>query len=342
MVRQMTAAERWRAIGMLDAGMSLRAVGRHFDRSHTTIARLLKKTATTGTVAHAGVGARRQTTPRADRRLLRMVRGNPTLPATLLRLMWGERSRRGNILSSGTIRNRLREQGLRSRRMRKCPRLTPAHVARREQWAMQRVHWRLQHWRRIIFTDESRFRLFRNDGRIRVWRVPRQEMLQQHVQPTQQQGPSLHVWAGITLTGRTELVVLNRNVTGERYAELLQAHLLPFATRTFGDVGNWMLQDDNAPSHRAAVVMQLKDNLGIRTLRWPSRSPDMNPIEHVWDYLKRQVQQREPPPQTLRELEDTVVAVWQQIPQDFFRRLVLRMPRRISDLLNARGAYTRY
>ena len=160
----------------------------------------------------------------------------------------------------------------------------------------------------------------------------------QHVQATnQQQGPSVHVWAGITLAGKTKRVVLNSNVTGERYAELLQTHLLPFATRTFGDVANWILQDDNAPSHRAAVVTQNKEHLGIRTLRWPSRSPDMNPIEHVWDHLKRQAQQRDPPPQTLRELQETVVAVWQQIPQDFLRRLVLGMPRRISALLHARG-----
>ncbi len=338
----MTDAERWRAIGMLEAGMSLRAVGRHFGRSHTTIARLLKKTNTKGSVSHAGAGAARHTTPRADRRLLRLVRGNPTLPATLLRLIWDERSRRGNILSAGTIRSRLREQGLRSRKMRKRPKLSPAHVAWREKWAMQRVHWRVQQWRRIIFTDESRFHLFRNDGRIRVWRMPRQEILQQHVQSTQQQGPSLHVWAGITLTDKTELVVLNNNVTGARYAELLETHLLPFASRTFGSVANWMLQDDNAAPHRAAVVTRLKEHLGIRTLRWPSRSPDMNPIEHVWDYLKRQVQQRCPPPQTMRELQESVIEVWEQTPQDFLRRLILGMPRRIGALLHARGGYTPY
>ena len=146
--------------------MSLRAVGRHFGRSHTTIARLLMKMRAKGTVSHAGTGSARHTTPRADRRLLRMVRGNPTLPATLLRLMWGERSRRGNILSAGTIRNRLRQQGLRSRVMRKHPKLSPAHVARREQWAMQRIHWRMQQWRRVIFTDESRFNLSISDETI--------------------------------------------------------------------------------------------------------------------------------------------------------------------------------
>lgn len=107
-------------------------------------------------------------------------------------------------------------------------------------------------------------------------------MLQQYVQPThQQQQPSVHVWAGITLTGKTELVVLNRKVTGERYAELLRTQLLSSATRTFRNVANWNLQHDNAPSHRASVVTQLKEQLEIRTPRWPSKSPDTNPIELV-------------------------------------------------------------
>ena len=63
------------------------------------------------------------------------------------------------------------------------------------------------------------------------------------------------------LTGKTELVVLNRNVTGERYAELLEDHLLPFATQIYGDTTNWNLQDDNAAPHRATVVARLKEHL---------------------------------------------------------------------------------
>lgn len=344
MVRQMTDAERWRAIGMLNAGMAIRAVALQLGRSHTAIRKLLMKTRETGSVTHASRGSQhhlRSTTARADRRLLRMVRGCPTLPATLLRLMWGERSRRGNILSAQTIRRRLREAGLRSRKMRQQPRLTPAHCASREQWAMQRVHWRQQQWRRVIFTDESRFRLFHSDGRARVWREPRQEMLPQHVQCTERQSASVHVWAGIALHAKTELVFLDANVNANSYAELLQARLLPFVNAAFGGVGNCLLQDDNAPPHRAAAVTQLKEQLQLRSLRWPSRSPDMNPIEHVWDFLKRTIQ-RENPPQNAAQLRQAIAAAWQRLPQDFLRRLVLGMPRRVAALLRARGTYTRY
>jgi transposase len=343
MVQQMTTAERWRAIGMLESGMSIRAVAGRFGRSPETIRKLLVKSRETGSVVHASTGNHRlrSTTARADRRLLRIVKGSPTLPATLLRLMWGERSRRGNILSAQTIRRRIWKAGLRSRMMRKRPRLSPAHFASREQWAMQRIHWRQQQWRRVIFTDESRFRLFRGDGRTRVWREPRQEMLPQHVQCNEQQSASVHVWAGVTMQSKTELVFLDGNVTGDSYAELLQTRLLPFIHAAFGDVDNCILQDDNAPPHRAGAVSQLKEQLHLRTLRWPSRSPDMNPIEHVWDFLKRSIV-RENAPQNVAQLRQVITDAWQRLPQDYLRRLVLGMPRRVSALLAARGGYTRY
>lgn len=342
-MRQMSNGERWQAVGMLRAGSSYRVVAQHFGRCHETIRKLWVKFGATGNVQHAGKGRiRRHTTTRADRRLVRMTRANPTLPSTLLRLMWGERNKWGHTLSSQTVRKRLWEYNLRCRRMVRRPRLTPAHVSHRERWGMQRVHWRLRQWRRVLFTDESRFRLFRADGRIRVWRGPRQEFLSQHVQTSEGQAPSLHVWAGIALSGKTELVFLRNSVTASTYKDILEEHVHPFMVAKFGGTNNCILQDDNATPHRAACVRLFKEELGIRTLKWPSRSPDMNPIEHVWSYMKRIIQNHGNPPQTLQQLQNAMVECWDQTPQPFIRRLICGMPRRISSLLNARGGHTRY
>ena len=157
---------------------------------------------------------------------------------------------------------------------------------------MQRVHWRLQQWRRVIFTDESRICLFRNDGRVRVWREPGQEFEPGCLQLHDSHVISVHVWAGIAVNSKTELVILERNVTAQTYGQLLEQHFVPFATTAFGGLQNCILQDDNATPHRAAAVRPLKEHLGIRPLRWPSRSPDMNPIEHAWDLVKRTISSR--------------------------------------------------
>ena len=93
---------------------------------------------------------------------------------------------------------------------------------------MQRIHWRQYQWQQIISTDESRSRLFQADGQIRVWREPRQELLPHHVQATEQQGVSVHLWTGMTMNSMTELVFLEGNVSAQTYGDLLQNHLLPF------------------------------------------------------------------------------------------------------------------
>lgn len=338
----MSNAERLRAVGMAEAGSSCKAIARHFGRAPKTIRALLAKWRRTRDVKHGNCGRiRRQTTRRADRRLIRLVRANRTMPATLLRLMWDEKGHHGHVLSSQTIRRRIRDTALRSRKMRKRLRLSPAHVAARERWAMQRAHWRLQQWRRVVFTDEARFSLFRSDGRVRVWRESGQAFLPECVQAHESHSISIHVWGGIALNGRTELVILDNNVTAQTYGQLLQEHFLPFANRHFGGLQHCTLQDDNAPPHRAAAVRNLKEQLGIRTLRWPSRSPDMNPIEHVWDFMKRAIRQQQPP-HNRNDLRRAVTESWQRLPQHLMNRLILSMPRRVGALLRARGAYTRY
>jgi hypothetical protein len=87
--------------------------------------------------------------------------------------------------------------------------------------------------------------------------------------------------------------------------------------------------------HRAAAVQLVKQQLQLRTLRSPSRSPDMNLIEHVWSHVKKKIESQ--PPQNLTELREAMVNCWRQLPQDYLCRLVLGMPRRVNSLLLARG-----
>ena len=95
------------------------------------------------------------------------------------------------------------------------------------------------------------------------------------------------VWGGISVRSRTELLVLNGTLTGQRYInEVLQPVVLPFVQQHH--VG---LQDDNARPHRARIVQQFLQQNNMDHLDWPARSPDLSPIEHVWDILGQRVRQ---------------------------------------------------
>ncbi|GFU02951.1 transposable element Tc1 transposase [Trichonephila clavipes] len=64
----------------------------------------------------------------------------------------------------------------------------------------------------------------------------------------------------------------------------------------------FLFMDDNAPCNRTVAAEQLLESEDIERMDWPARSPDLNPIEHVWDFLGRCLAARALPPVTIREL----------------------------------------
>ena len=103
-----------------------------------------------------------------------------------------------------------------------------------------------------------------------------------------------------------------------------------------------MFMDDNAMPHRARIVQHFLQQEAVQTIPWPAMSPDMNPMEHVWDFIGRKINQRNPKCQNIDELRTTILQEWQQFPQERIRRLVRSMTRRVTELLDKCGGYTRY
>ena len=68
-----------------------------------------------------------------------------------------------------------------------------------------------------------------------------------------------------------------------------------------------LYMDDNARPHRARIVNQYKQHEAIDTIPWPAMSPDMNPIEHVWNYIGQRLNHRNPQCQNLAELRTAMV-----------------------------------
>ena len=99
------------------------------------------------------------------------------------------------------------------------------------------------------------------------------------------------VWEGISLRGRTYLHVLdNGSPTVQRYRdEILHVHVRPYA----GAIGpNFILMDDTTRAHRARIVNGYLQREAIERMDWPARSPDINPIEQVWDMLQSAISAR--------------------------------------------------
>ena len=154
-------------------------------------------------------------------------------------------------------------------------------------------------------------------------------------------GGSLMVWGGISRDGRTDLHVLERGtMTGVRYRdEILDVYVRPYA----GAVGpEFILMDDNAHPHRARVVDQYLQQETIVRMDWPARSPDLNPIEHVWNMLQVALSRRRAQSTTVEELGNALLEEWNNLPIGNIRVLIDSMTRRCQAVIDARGGHTQY
>jgi hypothetical protein len=167
-----------------------------------------------------------------------------------------------------------------------------------------------------------------------------------HVRPTISQ----MYWAGISLQGRTSLVPMTRDLTSERqgytawsYMTALEEGLLPF-------IKPWdRFQQDNAKIHVARDVIEWLMEYGITLIDWPPNSPDLSPIENIWNILKRKIRRLYPHLKGLKdnradraEFKRCVDLAWQAIPQDQIRDLMKSIPDRLRACIRARGWYTKY
>ena len=94
--------------------------------------------------------------------------------------------------------------------------------------------------------------------------------------------------------------------------------------------------------HRARVVLDFLQQGNVTKMEQPPRSPECNPIEHLWDELGRAISSMDNPPQNLDELRQALLDKWAQIPVQRLQRLVASMPRRLAAIIAARGGNTRY
>ncbi|GFV35803.1 transposable element Tc1 transposase [Trichonephila clavipes] len=326
---------RGRIIGKIEEGRKKTDLAREFDIAHSVVSRLWKSYKTTGMCSgRHGRGRVRSTTPAEDRYIVLSAKRNRRTTAQQVANQFLAVS--GKEISRKTVARRLRGGGLYARRPVVGVPLTRQHRTARLQWCREYHNWTEQDWACVLFSDESMFSLSSDCRRQLIWRECGTAYRPENIQEKDRYPTcSIIVWAGIMINGCTRLhVVASGNMTGQRYIDEV---LLPHLRLFHGAVGDkFVFMDDNATCHRTLAVHDCLHSEGIQRLVWPARSPDLNPIENVWDALGRQVAGRNYPP--TRALTEE----WDILPQQLLNNVVQSMVRRVECCITLHGGHIPY
>lgn len=119
--------------------------------------------------------------------------------------------------------------------------------------------------------------------------------------------------------------------------------ILPLVRAFFLERGGGYFQQDNAPTHKARLTQDVLKQMGIPVLRWPANSPDLNPIENVWFWMKDWIENHyDLQSLNVQQLREAIEAAWEAVPASFLLELAHSMPRRLRKCIELKGKSTGY
>jgi transposase len=123
--------------------------------------------------------------------------------------------------------------------------------------------------------------------------------------------------------------------------QVLLGPLKTFVDESRSEIPEPIVMEDNAPVHKGAC-MKPRQELKWPTYEHPPNSPDLNPIENIWAYMKHQVTLKYKYISSQAEMQRMVLGMWNNFTDNQWDGLINSMPERMKAVIKAKGGVTRY
>lgn len=337
--KELSVETRGIIIGLHKAGKSNRQIAKDLKISRRTVDYNVKKFTTQGKVTNnPRQGRPRITNSRDDLNIIIKSKRNRRLTAPEITAQINES--RNKPISLSTVKRRLLDAGLKGCLAVSKSLLKTANKKKRLNWAQQHKDWTIEDWNKVLWSDESKFEIFGTKRRVFVRRYSNERIADGcTVASVKHGGGSVMVWGCFSGSAVGDLIKIEGIFRKEGYKKIIEENVVPSGTRLIGT--NFIFQHDNDPKHTSKLcktfLKHLKRQHVLKVMEWPPQSPDLNPIELLWDELDRQV--RKSCPTSREDLWRILQEEWQQISRETLEKLIRRLPRLCEAVIKNKGGH---
>lgn len=242
------------------------------------------------------------------------------------------------------IRHALRKAGFFRRVARRKPPISEKNQLERLEFAHEHLHWTFEQWAEILWSDET-WMTAGNHTRVWVTRRAGEEYDPTCVIEREQRKGGWMFWGCFHGTIKGPGFFWEKewgSINGKSYRE----HTIPVIDgwiRLCASRGERLFfMQDNSRAHWAAATRAELEARSIRVIDWPAYSPDLNPIEYVWNKMKDYIQEHFPHKMSYDRLREAVKEAWEAIPTSYLEELINSMRDRCQAVIDANGMHTKY
>jgi transposase len=327
MAGELTEQQKAQIVQGVSAGDSYRKVARDVGCSDRTVRSIWNKWQLYGSTTHRPGAGRPHTLSDEDHKALaKIIKNNPTATAKTLKDKLEQKT--GTVVTERTMDRERHELGFHPVHSQKRPLLTSVHEEKRLDFAKTNIN---TDWKYVVFDDESHFSSTQHG--VVYW-------IRKGEHPPYEQVSQIkyhcNVWAAFYWQDKFPLEIYSHTLSSDTYTQILANNLIPnYPVRTTNRL--YYLAHDNATPHVARnTVNFLADNNILTLPDWPPNTPELNPVEKAWAWMKNYITKLKP--QSQHALEDAIQQAWDAIPQSTIQNWITHCKSVCQQLIANKGS----
>lgn len=191
---------------------------------------------------------------------------------------------------------------------------------------------------RIMWTDETKVQAYPNGELVFYRAFPVELGGKEYVTPMKQNGGGgVMFWGCMTRRAWGPITAIDGTINGETYLQLLKDVVIPEIEASEVPI---IFQQDNAPAHKKASVTSFLQAQDFEILTWPPQSPDLSPIEWVWNIIKMKMKKLSPRPRTPARIQAAILDIWENLEDSTREKTIDTFRKRLRQCIERKGGFT--